>query len=131
MNCPADHVNRAKFLKCQTCIFPTHPVCVNELAVRRHDRNQLGDQINQLLELLFRPLALSDVNNGTHEFNELAGSVEDRMAYNVNVPYAYVRMNDSVVQFEIGLSWMAFSNRSLGPSLIVQMNSLKEFFESR
>src|SRR5580765_8188349 len=59
MNCPADYVDRPKLLKCQTCILPTHPVCVSELAVGRCDRNQLGDEINELLELLFRPLTLN------------------------------------------------------------------------
>src|SRR6266403_1291012 len=50
------------------------------------------------------------------------------MAYNVNVPDAFVRMNDSVVQFEIRLVVDGFLEPFPGPGLIVQMNSLKECF---
>src|SRR5258706_8184287 len=131
MNCPADHVARPKLLKCQTGIFPTHPVCVNELAVRPRNRNQLGDKINQLLKVLFRPLTLGYVHYGPHEFMQVAGSVEDGMAYDVNVSDPFVRMNDSVVQFEIHLVAGGFLERFPGPDLIAWVNFLKEFFESR
>jgi hypothetical protein len=76
-------------------------------------------------------LALSDIDHSTHEFTEIAGSVEDRMAYDVNVPVPFAWMNDSVIQFEIRL--VADGSVDLQPrrGLIVRMNSLKEGSESR
>ena len=66
-----------------------------------------------LLKRLLRGLALRYIDDGTQELTEIAGSVEDRMADDVNVPDPFFRMNDPVVQFEIRLSRMALSNRSL------------------
>src|SRR6266699_2227077 len=85
----------------------------------------------RLLQGRLRTLALGDIDYSTHEFTQVPGWVEDRMAYNVNVSDAFVRMNDSVVQFEIGLVVDGFLESFPGPGLIVHMNSLKKFFESR
>src|SRR5258707_347417 len=82
-------------------------------------------------EFLLRPLALGDVDHRTDEFMQIAGSVEDRTAYDVNVPDSFVRMNDSVIQFKIRL----VADRALEPfpgrGLIIWVNFLKEFFASR
>jgi hypothetical protein len=53
---------------------------VNPLAVRSHHYNHLGNEIHKLLELLFRTLALGDIDHGPHELTEIARAVEDRMA---------------------------------------------------
>src|SRR5579864_1733859 len=31
MSCSADHLLGPKLLKCRSCIFPSHPICVNAL----------------------------------------------------------------------------------------------------
>src|SRR5580693_1447744 len=81
------------------------------------------------LAFFVRAFALRDVDHGTHELNEIARSVEDRMSYAVNVPDPLVRMNNSVVKFAIHL----LSNRSLDlfPAirLIVRMNPPHDGFQ--
>src|SRR5260370_41792386 len=77
-----------------------------------------------------RTFALGYVDHGPHEFTHVAGLVEDRMAHDVNVPDSFVRMNDSVVQFEIRLLADGFPEPFPAMGLIVRMNPLKEGFES-
>jgi hypothetical protein len=91
----------------------------------------LGNQIHKLLKLLFRTLTLAYIDHGTYELTEIAGSVEDRMADDVNVPDTFVWMNDSVVQFEIRLIADGFLEALPATDLIVRMNPLKERLESR
>src|SRR5205807_409936 len=78
-----------------------------------------------------RPLALGDVDHGTHVFNEIAGWTENGMAYHVNVSDLAVRMNDSVILLEI--CFLARCCLGLFPisGLIIRMDALKECFESR
>src|SRR6266581_3978428 len=75
----------------------------------------------RLLQGRLRTLALGDIDYSTHEFTQVPGWVEDRVAYNMNVPEAFVRMNDSVVQLEIRLVVDGFLESFPGPGLIVQM----------
>src|SRR5260370_10778808 len=84
-----------------------------------------------LLKRLFGTLALRYIDHGTHELFEIAGSVEDRMTDDVNVPDPFFRMNDPVVQFEIRFVADGFLEPFPERRLIVRMNSLKEFLESR
>jgi hypothetical protein len=104
---------------------------VNALAVGSQHRTHLGNEINKLLELLFRTLALGDVDHRPHELTEIARAVEDRMAYDVNVPDPFVRMNESVLKFEIRLVADGFLVLFADRSLVVWMKTLKEGFESR
>src|SRR5260370_42141636 len=82
-------------------------------------------------QLLFGPFALGDVHHGTHEFDQIAGWAENRMAHSVDISNLAAGMNDSVIQLELRL----LAPRCLGcfPNLglIVRMNALKECFESR
>src|SRR6266704_4972891 len=82
-------------------------------------------------QFLLGPFALGDVDHRTDEFMQIAGSVEDRTAYDVNVPDSFVRMNDSVIQFKIRLVADRFLEPFPARGLIVWVNSLKESFESR
>src|SRR6266436_2033801 len=82
-------------------------------------------------QFLLRTFTLGDVDHRTDEFMQIAGSVEDRMAYGVNVPDSFVRMNDSVIQFKIRLVADRFLEPFPARGLIVWVNFLKEFFESR
>jgi len=84
-----------------------------------------------LTQLLLGALALGDVDHRTDEFMQIAGSGEDRMAYDVNVPVSFARMNDSVIQFQIRLVADRFLEPFPARGLIVWVNFLKEFFESR
>src|SRR5216684_3749317 len=61
-------------------------------------------------EFFLRPFALSDVNHGTHEFNQIAGGAENGMAYHVDVSNFAAGMNDSVILLELRL----LAPRSLG-----------------
>ena len=78
-----------------------------------------------MLEFVFRTLTLGYIDHGTHELTEIAGSVEDRMAYDMNDPDPFVRMNDSVVQFDIRLVADSFLEPFPARGLIVWVNSLK------
>src|ERR1700690_1748919 len=84
-----------------------------------------------LLKRLLGALALRYIDYGTYELIEIAGSVEDRMTDGVNVPDPFFRMNDPVVHFEIRFVADGFLGPFHGCRLIVRMNSMKEFFESR
>jgi hypothetical protein len=76
----------------------------------------------------FRSLALRDVDHGPYEFNEIARSVENRMAYAVNLADTFVWMNDTVVQVEIYLVADAFLDSFPASGLIVRMNALNDGF---
>src|SRR5712692_2522025 len=82
-------------------------------------------------QLFFRLLALGNVNDGTHKFNQIAGWAENGMAHHVDVSDRDAGMNDSVIQLELRL----LAPRCLGcfPNfgLIIRMDALKECFESR
>src|SRR5260370_31881493 len=79
----------------------------------------------------FCPFALRDVNHGTHEFNQIARRAENGMAHHVDVSNLAAGMNDSVIQLELRL----LAPRCLGCfpkfGLIIRMDALTEYFESR
>ena len=91
----------------------------------------LGKISLALTQLLLRALAVGDVDHRADEFMQIAESVEDRTAYDVNVPDSFVRMNDSVIQFKIRLVADRFFEPFPARGLIVWVNFLKKFFESR
>jgi hypothetical protein len=76
-------------------------------------------------------LALRYIDHGAHELAEIAGSVEHRVTYGVNVPDPFFRMNDPVIQFKIGFVADGFLEPFPDRRLIVWVNSMKEFLESR
>src|SRR6266446_8904399 len=82
-------------------------------------------------QLFLRPLALGDVNDGTHKFNQVAGRAENGMGHRVDISNLAAGMNDSVIQLDLRL----LAPRCLGCSpnfgLIIRMDALKECFESR
>ena len=95
-------------------------------------RNTGGDHLKKTLftgEQRFRALAVGDVDHGPHEFTQVAALVEDRMAYDVNVPDPFVRMNYSVLKFEVHLVADGFLKVFPVRRPIIWMNSLDEFFE--
>ncbi len=51
------------------------------------------------LALLLRPLAFCDIDHGAYAFDEIAGRVENRVAYFVDIPDRAVGKNDPVFQF--------------------------------
>src|ERR1700676_2846625 len=100
--------------------------------------DKLRGKLQHLAELLFTSaqfllcsFALSEIDHSTHDLNELARSVEDYMAYAMNVPDPFVRMNDSVVQFEIHLVADGFLDFLPATALIVRINPLHDFFKWR
>ncbi len=46
------------------------------------------------LAFLLRPLAFGDIDHGAHAFDEIAGRVENGVAYFVDIPDRAVRKND-------------------------------------
>src|SRR5260370_31274136 len=82
-------------------------------------------------QFFLSPFALGDVKHGTHDFNQIAGWAENRMAHHVVVSNLAAGMNDSVIQLELRL----LALRCLGCfpkfGLIIRMDALKQCFESR
>src|ERR1700683_2377416 len=85
-------------------------VGVEALPVRPVYRNDLGRQVEYLLELhftsaplLFGPLALGDVDHSAHKFLEMARRTQNRMTHDVNVPDGAIRMHDTVIRFPLCL----------------------------
>src|SRR5208283_1479584 len=126
-----DHVQRTTLFHRKTHVFPGHTVGENPFAVRSQYHNHLGDEINQLLKFLLGTLTLGYINHGTHEFNQVAGWAENRVAHDVDVPDSPLWVIETVVLFEIRLFADGFLEPFPARRLIVGMNSLKEFFESR
>src|SRR4030095_10787012 len=103
---------REKILIGETEVF--QPAALKEVEVsiwqiRMHKRRSCIYQIAILsltgAQLLLRALALSDVNHGTHVFDEITCRAENRMTSAVNVPDGATRMHESVVRFELCLFW--------------------------
>src|SRR5271169_2232523 len=84
-----------------------------------------------LLKSLLGVLAIRYVDHGAYKLIEIAGSVEDRMTDDMNVPDPFFRMHDSVDQFEIRFVTDGFIEPFSDYRLIVRMNPMDEFFESR
>jgi hypothetical protein len=84
-----------------------------------------------LLKRALGALALRYIDHGTHELIEIAGSVEDCMTDDVNVPDPFFWMYDSVIQLEIRFVANGFIEPFHERRLIVWMDSVDEFFESR
>src|ERR1035438_6879236 len=84
----------------------------------------------QPLPLFLRLPAVSDVDDGTHEFNEIAGWAENWMAYGASVSDFAAGMNDSVIEFKLLLFAHCCVNHFRDSGSIVRMNALKEFFKS-
>jgi hypothetical protein len=82
-------------------------------------------------QFLLCSFALSEIDHSTHDLKELARSVEDYMAYAMNVPEPFVRVNDSVVQFEIHLVADGFLDYIPATALIVRINPLHDSFKWR
>src|SRR6478672_12872961 len=94
----------------KTQVIEQNAVGVKTFSVGSKYGNQLRREVQHLTELHFLlpdlflgRLTLGDVDHSTDEFMQIAGSVEDRTAYDVNVPDSFVRMHDSVTQFKIRL----------------------------
>ena len=98
--------------------------------MQRREVKELSELPFALPDLLLRPLALGDVDQGTHELNEIAGWAENRVAYYVDISDLAAGMNDSVVQLELRPFALCSLERFRGPGLIIRMNALKECFES-
>src|SRR6266566_5397595 len=98
-----------------------HPVHVREVCLR----------LTQSLSLFLRPLALGDVDHGTHKFNEIAGWAQNRMADVVDVFDSAAPKEDSDFHFVIRLFTYCSIDCPLPPGLILRMNALQPFFPSR
>ncbi|MGA7106988.1 MAG: hypothetical protein WBV28_05365 [Terracidiphilus sp.] len=84
----------------------------------------------QPLSLFLRLPAVSDVDYGTHVFNEIAGWVDNGMAKRASVSDFAAGLNDPVIEFEIRPSAHCSLNHFRNTGSIVRMNALKELFIS-
>src|SRR6267142_1580288 len=89
----------------KTEVIQRDAVKVKAFTVRSVYRNMLRRKVQHLPEFHFTSaqfllglFTLSDVDHGTHKFNEMAGRAQDRMTYDVNVPGGATRMHDAVVR---------------------------------
>ena len=83
------------------------------------------------LAFLLRPLAFGDIDHGAHAFDEIAGRVENGVAYFVDIPDRAVRKNDSVVQFVVRPFTEWALKQFPGPGSILRMNALEKCFDGR
>ncbi len=107
MNKPA-RVDAPPFLKGKTEIIERCLICINTSAIRSQNRNLLRREIQNLSklafalpDLLFRLLALGDIDYGAHELNKIAGWAENRVPYCVDISDFATGMNDSVVHLKL------------------------------
>src|SRR6266496_4568262 len=86
--------------KTKADVIERNAVGIKTFATESKYGNLLRCEVQHLTELhLLLPylflglLTLGDVDDGTHELNEIPRSIEDQMAYAVNVPDPLIRMN--------------------------------------
>src|SRR5689334_12125380 len=77
-----------------------------------------------------RPLAVGDVDHGSHEFDEITGRAENRMSSGVNVPDGAILMHEAVVRFKLDLLTDHPLHQFFQLGLVIRMNPLEQFFES-
>src|SRR5260370_38139043 len=70
---------------------------------RRREIQDLSKLPFALPDLLFRPIALGDVDHSTHELNQIAGRAEKRVAYYMDISAVVAVMHDSLTQLQLGL----------------------------
>ena len=122
--------------KTKADVVERNAVGINALAVGSVHCNNLRREVQHLPELHFTSaqfllclFTFSDVDHSAHKFNEMAGRAQNRMTYDVNVPDPFVRMNYSVLKFEVHLVADGFLEVFPVRRPIIWMNSLDEFFE--
>src|SRR4029077_3302999 len=100
--------------------------------------NLLGREVQHLTELPFLlpdlflgRLALSDVDDSAHKFNEMAGRAQNRMSYDVNVPDWAIRMHDAVVRLIFCLLADSLLDSFPEGRLVVGMKPSKKVLHSR
>ena len=83
------------------------------------------------LAFFLRPLAFRDIDHGAHAFDEIAGRVENRVAYFVDIPDGAIGKNDPVFQFVVRPfpEWAIEQLACPGP--ILRMNALEKYFDGR
>src|SRR5208283_4186172 len=123
-----DHVQRTTLFHRKTHVFPGHTVGENPFAVRFQYHNHLGNEINQLLKFLLCTLTLGYINHGTHEFNQIAGWAENRVAHDVDVPDSSLGMEDTVVHFEACPLADCLLGLLTERDLVVRINPLQKCF---
>src|SRR6202022_3545241 len=101
-------ISALPLLKSKTIIIECGLVVIERTSIRPKFRDVQRREVEELPELdfalpdlFFRPLALGDVDHGTHELNEIAGWAENRVTYYVDISDLAAGMNDSVVQLEV------------------------------
>src|SRR6476660_9802183 len=82
-------------------------------------------------QLLLCPFALGNVDHSTDEFNQITRRTENRMTSAANVPDSPTRMHDSIFSFNVHLLKDGLPGDFQELHLIVGMNPLGEFFDSR
>src|ERR1700730_12281984 len=107
-------------------------------AVGTENRDKLRREVQHLPELRFISaqfllcsFTLSDVDHSAHKFNEIAGRTQNRMTYDVNVSDGATRMHDAVVRLPLCLLADSRLDYFSETGVVVGMNPLQEFFESR
>src|SRR5260370_29155179 len=118
-------------------IFQPAPAQEVESAIRQSGVNKRRSCIYQMAilaltgaQILRRPLAISDVDYSSCEFDEIARGAENRMTNAVNVPDGATRMHNAIIHFFVKIFMLGPVGRFPERRLIVGMNSLDEFFGS-
>src|SRR5271154_7106629 len=96
------------FVETDAEILERGAVCIEALTAGPVYRDKLRREVNYLPELhftsaqfLLRSFTLRHVDHSAHKFTERAGSSQNRMAYDVNVPDDATWMHDAVVRLPL------------------------------
>src|SRR5207245_2456253 len=79
----------------------------------------------------FGAFAFSDIDNGAHELHKMTGLIANRMSNRVDVLDRAVRVNNSIVCFEVHFLGNRFSEQFSDSVLVLRAKAPEEFFESR
>src|SRR5712692_4970523 len=96
--------------KSKTDVVERNAVGIKTFTTGTKHGNLLRREVHYLPELHFLlpdlflgPLALDDVDDSAHKFNEIAGRAQNRMSYGVNILDGAIRMHDAVVRLPLCL----------------------------
>src|ERR1700760_422881 len=136
MNIITNPISLPPLIQTYAKVIERSAIGVKTFATGSEYRDMLRRQVQNLPEFhfisatfLLCSFTLRDVHHSAHKFDEIAGSTQNRMTYDVYVPDGTIRMHDAVVCLPITL----LANRCLDQfpeaGLVIGMNSLQELFE--
>src|SRR5207244_10573867 len=94
-----------------------------------HGHDAIG--VGERLSLFLRPAAFCHIDQGPHEFDEIAGWAENGVADDVDLSDLAARMHNSIAMVEIYLFADCGPEVFFSSGLVIGMYAPLEFFKSR